>query len=97
MFLRAETRKKDGKLHRYCGIVENHRIRNGRVVQRQVLYLGEINYPQREAWCQSLEIIDQETHASGRMALFPEDRTTPAPDGAVVRGRLNKTTLGTLP
>ena len=43
MFLRAKVRKKDGKLHRYWSIVESQRTRGGRVVQRHVLYLGEIN------------------------------------------------------
>ena len=43
MFLRCSTRKKDGKEHRYCSIVENKRVADGRIVQRHVLYLGEIN------------------------------------------------------
>ena len=43
MFLRAKTRFKDGKEHRYWSIVENRRTASGRVVQRHVLYLGEIN------------------------------------------------------
>jgi hypothetical protein len=43
MFLRMKSRVKDGKEHRYWSIVENHRIADGRVVQRHVLYLGEIN------------------------------------------------------
>ncbi len=33
MFLRAKTRFKDGKEHRYWSIVENRRSRGGRVVQ----------------------------------------------------------------
>ncbi len=43
MFLRAKTCRNDGKEHRYWSIVENRRTRGGGVVQRQVLYLGEIN------------------------------------------------------
>jgi hypothetical protein len=43
MFLRATTRKKDGKEHRYWSVMENRRVAGGRVVQRHVLYLGEIN------------------------------------------------------
>jgi hypothetical protein len=43
MFLRAKTRKKDGEVHRYFSVVESQRVRGGRVVQRHVLYLGEIN------------------------------------------------------
>ena len=42
MFVRCKTRHKDGKEHRYWSVVENVRVRGGRVVQRQVLYLGEI-------------------------------------------------------
>ena len=46
MFLRSSSRKKDGKEHRYFSIVENKRVAGGRVVQRHVLYLGEINSSQ---------------------------------------------------
>ncbi len=42
-FYSATTRKKDGKEHRYWSIVENRRLSDGRVIQRHVLYLGEIN------------------------------------------------------
>ena len=41
MFVRCKRRFKDGKEHRYWSVVEN--VRGGRVVQRQILYLGEIN------------------------------------------------------
>jgi hypothetical protein len=37
MFLRAKTRKKDGKVHRYWSVVENRRTADDRVLQRQVL------------------------------------------------------------
>ena len=50
MFLRATSRKKDGKEHRYWSIVENRRLSDGRVLQRHVLYLGEINASQELAW-----------------------------------------------
>src|SRR5438105_6397714 len=43
MFLRCKVRRKDGKQHRYWSVVENTRVARGRVVQRHVLYLGEIN------------------------------------------------------
>ena len=52
MFLRAHKRIKDGKERRYWSIVENRRARGDRVVQRQVLYLGEINDSQRGGPCQ---------------------------------------------
>jgi hypothetical protein len=45
MFLRDKRRFKDGKEHRYWSIVENRRTAGGRVVQRQVLYLGGQRWP----------------------------------------------------
>src|SRR5947207_208892 len=50
MFLRCKVRRKDGKQHRYWSVVENTRIGGGRVVQRHVLYLGEINNTQELGW-----------------------------------------------
>lgn len=69
MFLRCNRRLKDGKRHDYWSVVENRRLSDGRVVQRQVLYLGEINASQREAWRKTIEVQDE----AGRrqVALFP--------------------------
>jgi hypothetical protein len=50
MFLRATIRQKDGKEHRYFRVVDNRRVGRGRLVQRHVLYLGEINEGQELAW-----------------------------------------------
>ena len=50
MFLRSHRRIKDGKEHHYYSIEESRRLRSGRVVQRRVLYLGEINDSQQAAW-----------------------------------------------
>jgi len=58
MFLRAKTRFKDGKEHRYWSIVKNRRTAGGRVVQRHVLYLGEINDSQKAAWCKTIVVFD---------------------------------------
>src|ERR1700683_2620154 len=63
MFLRSNRRFKDGKEHRYWSIVENRRCASGKVVQRQVLYLGEINDSQREAWCRLIETFDADEAA----------------------------------
>ena len=84
MFVRSKRRFKDGKEHRYWSVVENRRRRDGRVVQRQVLYLGEINDSQRAAWCRSIEVL---RGASGptQMALFPADREAPDLACEVVR------------
>jgi hypothetical protein len=61
MFLRATTRKKDGKEHRYWSIVENRRLSDGRVIQRHVLYLGEINASQELAWRKSIEVFEDDS------------------------------------
>ena len=57
MFLRCKVRRKDGKQHRYWSVVENTRVAGGRVVQRHVLYLGEINDSQELAWRRSIEVL----------------------------------------
>src|ERR1019366_6059482 len=59
MFLRSKIRRKDGKEHRAWSVVENRRGHDGRVVQRQVLYLGEINDSQRAAWSKAIEVFDE--------------------------------------
>src|ERR1700689_2704677 len=74
MFLRATTRKKDGKEHRYWSVVENRRVAGGRVAQRHVLYLGEINSSQELAWRKSIEVLEDGVPAPRTYALFPEDR-----------------------
>jgi len=89
MFLRANKRFKDGKEHRYWSIVENRRIAGKRVVQRQVLYLGEINDSQQAAWCQAIEVFDASTNQSKQMALFPEDRRAPPLSYDVVQIKLS--------
>ena len=78
MFLRGNTRKKDGKLHRYYTVVESRRVGSGRVVQRQVLYLGEINDSQQAAWRKTLEVFDEQQQRFKAVSLFPEDRAVPA-------------------
>src|SRR5882757_42254 len=91
MFLRATTRKKDGKLHHYWSIVENRRVAGGRVVQRHVLYLGEINSSQELAWRKSIEVLEDKGSASAprTYALFPEDRCEGIlPDESIVRLKL---------
>lgn len=74
MFLRATRRRKDGKVHQYWSIVENRRLPGGRVLQRHVLYLGEINSSQERAWRKSVEVFDERAEVSRSMALFAEER-----------------------
>src|ERR1700675_4806026 len=77
MYLRCNRRFKDGKEHCYWNIVEAKRCAAGRVVQRQVLYLGEINDSQREAWCRVIEVFDESTQRRTQLALFPAHREVP--------------------
>jgi hypothetical protein len=67
MFLRQTRRQKDGKTHVYWNIGENRRLDDGRVVQRQVLYLGEINASQAAAWRKAIEVFDE---ASGEPRIL---------------------------
>ena len=93
MFLRCTTCKKDGKEHRYWNVVENRRVAGGRVVQRQVLYLGEMNDTQREAWRKTIEVFEEGTSAAHTLALFPADRPAEIEDEQVVRIRLEAVEL----
>ncbi len=78
MYLKCHPRFKDGKEHRYWSIAEKRRLSDGRVVDRHVLYLGEINDSQREAWLKSIEAFDEAHQEQRRLALFPADREIPA-------------------
>jgi hypothetical protein len=93
MFLRCKTRKKDGKTHRYWSVVENCRTKHGKVVQRHVLYLGEINDAQRSAWCKTIEVLEGANQRASQVAIFPEDRQAPPLNCEVVQVRLDQLRL----
>lgn len=75
MFLRSTNRYKDGKSHRYYSVVENRRVRDGRSVQKTLLYLGEINDSQKAGWIKAIDVIEGKENR--QMFLFPEDRAVP--------------------
>jgi hypothetical protein len=77
MFLRSNRRFKDGKEHRYWNIVENRRCAGGKVVQRQVLYLGEIDDGQRDDWSRAIEAFDEDAQRHTQLSLFSADRELP--------------------
>src|ERR1700733_14419254 len=94
MFLRRIERRKNGKTHLYWSLVENKRLDGGGVVQRHVLYLGEINSSQAEVWRKAIEVFDADAGSSRTLALFPEDRCEVAVDDAsVVRLRISEMRL----
>jgi hypothetical protein len=76
-------------------VVEDRRLGDGRVVQRHVLYLGEINSSQQLAWRKSIEVLDEtRADAPRTIALFPEDRyEAVVGDEDVVRLRLSQLRL----
>jgi Transposase DDE domain len=94
MFLRRTERKKNGKAHSYWNVVENKRLDDGRVVQRHVLYLGEINSSQAAAWRKAIEVFDEDAGRTRTLALFPEDRCEAvAGEASIVRLRLSEMQL----
>ena len=83
MFLKVKSRTKDGKTHRYWNVVESRRVHGGRIIHRQLIYLGELNNAQHAGWIRTIETLGGEdtgtdTHATRQLALFPEDREAPA-------------------
>jgi hypothetical protein len=94
MYLKCHQRLKDGKEHRYWSIAEKHRCADGRVVDRHVLYLGEINDSQKEGWLRCIEAIEVGSQRQLHLALFPADRAIPAHAADVgVQLRLSEFTL----
>ena len=93
MFLRATTRKKNGKQHRYWSIVENKRCAGGKVVQRPVLYLGEINDQQEASWQKTIDIFEHGQAVPRTVALFPAERPVQADGENVVRIKLSEMAL----
>src|SRR5499433_410936 len=94
MFLRCKVRRKDGKQHRYWSVVENTRVAGGRMVQRHVLYLGEINDSQELAWRRSIEVLEDGAARPQTLSLFPEDRCEGLlTDASVVGVRLSELRL----
>ncbi len=89
MFLKCSVRHKDGKTHRSWSVVESRRHAGGKVAQRHVLYLGEINDSQRRAWERTIAVFDERAGESRQLALFPADRTPPMDGAAAVQVRLD--------
>jgi hypothetical protein len=94
MFLKETTRFKDGKDHHYWSLVENRRVDGGRkVVQRHVLYLGEINSSQQAAWRKTIDVLDPGSTKTRTVALFPEECSSAVEGDNIVRIRLDQLEL----
>ena len=71
MFLRSNTRSKDGKTHRYWSLVETVRTPSG-PRQRTLCYLGELNDPEQTRWQKTIEVFNG--HGESRqLALFASE------------------------
>lgn len=75
-FLHCHRRFKNGKDHCYWSIAEKVRTRRG-WVQRQLLYLGEINDSQKEAWTKVTEVFDTAKDKTVELALYPARQALP--------------------
>ena len=90
MFLKRRVRKKDGKEHVHYALCESLRVHTGRVVQRQVLHLGELNTTQTESWQRTLELINEEDGARLQRRLFTDrEGAAPTDSDDVVEVRLS--------
>ena len=49
-------------------------MRGGRVVQRHLLPLGELNDSQRAGWVRTIETLTSDDETARQLALFPDDR-----------------------
>jgi transposase len=83
MFLRCKKRRKDGKEHHYWSIVENRRLMGGRILQRHVLYLGELNGCQEASWRRTVELFGQDQAVPQQASLFPETHLPPSQDSTI--------------
>jgi len=50
-------------------------VRDGRSVQKTLLYLGEINDSQKAGWTKAIEVVEGKENR--QMSLFPDDRAIP--------------------
>lgn len=82
MFLRSNTRRKDGKAHRYWSLVETVRTPSG-PRQRTLCYLGELNDPEQTRWQKTIEVFNE--HGESRqLALFASETQQADIDGGDV-------------
>src|SRR5919206_2188565 len=91
MFLRAHSRSKDGKLHRYWSLVETVRTPDG-PRQRTLCYLGELNDSAQARWLKTIEVFNEQGEAQ-QLKLFPSHVEAPSDDPQVARVLVNRVRL----
>ncbi len=75
-YLQCHRRFKNGKDHCYWSISEKVRTSRG-WVQRHLLYLGDINDSQKEAWTKVIDVFDTSQAKTTELALYPAGRDVP--------------------
>jgi len=71
VFLKTHRVFKDGKRHIYYSLCESLRVSRKRVLQRQVLHLGELNTTQLESWQRTIEVVEEDGRRH-QMRLFTD-------------------------
>ena len=77
MFMSASDRKKNGKSHIYHRVMEKRCVAEGRWIQRQVIYLGELTSAQQESWRRALKFFDPIGNQTQSMGLFAKLEVVP--------------------
>jgi transposase len=91
MFLRAHSRSKDGKQHRYWSLVETVRTPDG-PRQRTLCYLGELNDSAQARWVKTIEVFNEHGETQ-QLRLFPSEVEPPANGPDVAQVLLRKVRL----
>ena len=92
MHLKCRVRKKNGKEYKSWSIIESQRIGRA-VVQRHVLYLGEINERQNLAWEEAISVFDEASGQTRQLTIFPEGRALSLDEVDTIQVRLSALTL----
>ncbi len=80
LFLRRHLRHKNGKDHTYWSLVENQRSPSGKVIQRQAIYLGELDRAQHQAWSTLASRFSAAPPSQGPELAFASSPKAPSPE-----------------
>ena len=80
LFLRRHLRHKNGKDHTYWSLVENRRSPSGKVIQRQAIYLGELDRAQHQAWSTLASRFSAPSPSQGPELAFASSPKAPSPE-----------------
>ena len=77
-----------GKSHHYYSVCESLRVQRDRVVQRQVLHLGELNTTQLDSWQHSIDVLHEDGQRR-QLRLFTDREQSAPNDPDVVEVKLS--------